>query len=71
MNGYKIQQSKKSNGYESYSITVPQEIARMVPEGMKFVFQIAEEGILLRPLRTVEDELPPRPAWLDQDGNDA
>lgn len=57
--------TQKGDGYEASSIAVPMEIARLLPEDVKFTAELTEEGILYRPMvSAASTELP---SWIKQD----
>lgn len=47
--------------YTVYTISIPEEIASKVPEGMRFKIELTEEGILLRPVLPQPEQ--PIPSW--------
>lgn len=47
--------------YTVYTISIPEEIATKVPEGMRFKIELTEEGILLRPV--LPEPSRPIPSW--------
>lgn len=50
--------------FTSYSLRVPIDLARMIPEGQEFVAEFTDEGLLYRAVSPVEPEPTPVPAWL-------
>lgn len=53
---YKL--SKRTNGVSGadyYSITVPKDIAELIPDDTKFRVELTDDGILYKPVKT---ELP-------------
>lgn len=62
---YKLQR-RRSGGrhgasgeqYIAYALTVPNDIAEQIPDGLEFEVELREEGILFRPVRHE------RPSWI-------
>jgi hypothetical protein len=63
--GYKIRSytsghSKDGSEYKNFALTVPNDIAERVPNGMTFVPRMTNEGLLYEP---VDQAQPHLPAW--------
>ena len=63
--GYKIRsytngKAKDGTQYTNYALTVPNEIAEAVPNGMTFVPRMTDDGLLYEP---VDQAKPNLPAW--------
>lgn len=58
----KLIHSTNTNGYEVFSLTVPSEIGKQIPEDSKFSCRLTEEGILFTPYTDVSAQS--RPQWL-------
>jgi hypothetical protein len=63
--GYKIRhytngKSKDGTQYKNYALTVPNEIAEAVPEGLTFVPRMTDDGLLYEPVHQAKTKLP---AW--------
>lgn len=63
--GYKIRsytngKSKDGAQYKNYALTVPNEIAEAVPEGLTFVPRMTDDGLLYEPVHQAKTALP---AW--------
>jgi hypothetical protein len=63
--GYKIRsytngKSKDGAQYKNYALTVPNEIAEAVPEGLTFIPRMTDDGLLYEPVHQARTELP---AW--------
>lgn len=55
----------RKQGKDSYQIGVPRHIGEALYEqGRYFVGQLAEDGIIFKPLDTISPEAP-TPAWVD------
>jgi hypothetical protein len=53
--------------YVNYSLTIPTEIAEMLPEEMRYECELTPDGILFRPVESEEAKVT-LPAWA-QNGN--
>lgn len=65
--GYKIRSyangaTKSGKEYRNYSLTVPNEIAEQIPEGVTFALHMTDEGLLYVPTNQAESETE-LPAW--------
>ncbi len=64
--GYKIRaKERQADGTPKASLTVPQAVARLIPEGTRFTVELVEEGLLYR--RVVPKPAAPsyRPTWVE------
>lgn len=73
--GYKIRsyvngKSKKDVEYKNYSLTVPNEIAEALPQGLTFSPRMTKEGLLYVPVTETETTIE-LPDWAkeEQSGN--
>lgn len=65
---YKIRRfsnGKNTDGepFSNYSLTVPPQIARAIPEGLQFSAELTDAGLLYKP---VEKEEVSTPAWVEK-----
>lgn len=56
----KTTRNNKAYEYTIYSITIPEEIAKNIPEDMRFVAELTEDGLLFRPVVKQHKH----PSWL-------
>jgi hypothetical protein len=59
---------KKGQEYIHYSLTVPNEIAERIPDGMMFVPRMTEEGILYEPKQPAQEQIE-LPEWAQANDN--
>lgn len=69
--GYKIRsytngKSKDGVQYTNYALTVPNEIAEAVPDGLTFVPRMTDDGLLYEPVHQAKTDLP---AWAQKESN--
>lgn len=65
---YKIRRfsnGKNNDGeaFSNYSLTVPPQIARTIPDGVQFSAELTDSGILYRPVETPEVTTP---TWVEK-----
>jgi hypothetical protein len=56
--------SRPGKSYRSYHLSVPPDIAKKIPEAMRFTVELTNDGILFRPHKEPDPVPPPQPAWL-------
>ena len=63
---YKIRQysgtARNGTKYKNYSLTVPNDIAEHLPDGLTFVATMTEEGLLYQPQSLVDHQIQ-LPSW--------
>lgn len=71
---YKLRKLRKpdteSDQFDAASLAVPMEIAKLLPEDMRFTPELTDDGILYRPTRTVASAGAEVPSWLQSNGSD-
>lgn len=60
---FKNGQRKSGEPFLNYSLTIPTNIARELPDDMKFYCELTEDGILFRPVDEESDSSKNLPAW--------
>jgi hypothetical protein len=62
---FKNGQSQSGDDFVNFSLTVPSDIARQLPENLKFSCKLTKEGILFSPVEAGKEELP---EWARRNG---
>lgn len=66
---YKLRKLKKpdtpKDQFDAASLAVPMDIAKMLPEDMRFTPELTDDGILYRPTRTITASSAEVPSWLN------
>ena len=62
--GQKFRMKSRGKSYTSYHLSVPPDIAKKIPEAMRFTVELTNDGILFRPYKEPEKKPDPQPAWL-------
>jgi hypothetical protein len=72
---YKLRKLKKpdtaEDQFDAASLAVPMEIAKLLPEDMRFTPELTDEGILYRPTRAITASSIEAPKWLKDSAPEA
>jgi hypothetical protein len=60
--------SQSGKTFVNYSLTVPSEVAELVPDDMRFECEMTQEGILFRPAKQEPAEVE-LPSWAKANGS--
>jgi hypothetical protein len=60
----KLRKEKDSEGFDAASLAVPMEIARILPDNVRFRPELTSDGLLYRPIEGSEATVTELPKWL-------
>jgi hypothetical protein len=64
INKSKVKTDRGKGEYMVYSIGIPEKIAALLPEGIRFDPELTEEGLLFRPVLPKKE--PELPIWIKE-----